>query len=93
MDVPLDLSLPKRAAVNVDKSNLTRNMLEILKIQQLKVKREKNLQKARNFKNILVCEICKKLFDRKSLLIRHLRSHTGGFLVHLSDLTANLLNT
>lgn len=86
---PLDLSLPKKSGQNpnthiskrencdLNKSIVSRNILEILKNQQLKVKLEKNLQKARTFKNILVCEVCKKLFDRKSLLIRHLRSHTG----------------
>ena len=86
---PLNLSLPKTKFTNLYlpspqnnevKAVLSRNILDLIKTQQQIVKQEKNLQKARNFKNILVCEVCKKLFDRKSLLIRHLRSHTGKFI-------------
>ena len=68
-----EISISKREYGDVNKSIVSRNILEILKNQQLKIKLERNLQKARTFKNILVCEVCKKLFDRKSLLIRHHR--------------------
>lgn len=34
-------------------------------------------RQTRPFKNLLPCEICKKNFDRPSLLKRHLRTHTG----------------
>lgn len=38
---------------------------------------KEKLAKIQNYKNILVCEICFKFFDRPSLLTRHIRSHTG----------------
>lgn len=78
---PLDLSF--RRVGNEQKKVQTKSF-EIFSKLSLLMKHPKALQnltkeklmKIQNYKNILVCEICFKLFDRPSLLTRHMRSHS-----------------
>lgn len=78
---PLDLSLQK---VDCDKKKNEKKTFEIFSKLSLLMKHPKALQnltkdklaKIQSYKNILVCEICFKLFDRPSLLTRHMRSHS-----------------
>lgn len=78
---PLDLSLRK---VDCDKKKNEKKTFEIFSKLSLLMKHPKALQnltkdkllKIQSYKNILVCEICFKLFDRPSLLTRHMRSHS-----------------
>lgn len=85
-DEPLDLSLNKQRPepAKPQKSTSGRSM-EIFSKLSVLMKHPKALQhltkekllKIQNYKNILVCDICYKFFDRPSLLTRHVRSHTG----------------
>lgn len=67
-DYPLDLSVPK--AKELDNSS---------KPPLIKTKVAIYCRRRRCGKELLVCEICLKKFDRPSLLKRHSRVHTGLF--------------
>ncbi|CRL03446.1 CLUMA_CG016188, isoform A [Clunio marinus] len=82
---PLDLTVKKPQQNQMKKCLKLSKAEEILSKLNILMKYPKALQhltqeklmKIQNYKNILICDICFKFFDRPSLLIRHVRSHTG----------------
>jgi uncharacterized Zn-finger protein len=75
LEEPLDLSLPKahdQLAKQVE--------VNLLEYQRKFAKYFANLRcaKAAKCKSLLFCGVCNKVFDRPSLLNRHIRSHTGA---------------
>lgn len=72
MDEPLDLSLPKALPKNDLNSFLAKLSVVIRNNVALK-----NLKKIKTYRNMLFCNYCQKIFDRPSLLKRHIRTHTG----------------
>lgn len=99
-DKPLDLSMKKVNIVKSSHQKPLQKSTEMFSKLSVLLKHPKALQhltkeklaKIQNFKNILVCEICFKFFDRPSLLTRHIRSHTGLRSFEFSrDLIDNVL--
>jgi uncharacterized Zn-finger protein len=76
LEEPLDLSLPKER----DQPPTKQAEFNLLEYQRKFVKYFTSLRltKAAKCKTLLFCGVCNKVFDRPSLLNRHIRSHTGA---------------
>lgn len=73
MDEPLDLSYKNKTKIHVNEQTLINSDNEIKEIKTAITV----MKQIKTVRNMLPCDICKKNFDRPSLLKRHLRTHTG----------------